>query len=112
MIQIKRNSAEFKKVKDIFLHYAEKPSRKKSIKLYALRPYEELSEKILINSAAVYNITYDTVLDYMTLNRSKKLFREEKSGVYYFKSGSKSRWTEFPFKLAAKIQPPVLKVIK
>jgi hypothetical protein len=114
MIQIKRNSSEFKKVKDIFSGLTDKQKRKKSIKLFALRPYEDLSDRIFIRSAIIYDITYETILDYLLFNKSKKLFRNEGLDLYYFKSSAASKWIEFPFEFVnkKKKRPSVLRVLK
>lgn len=112
MIAIKRNSREFKDIKEIFDDYANLKSGKKWIRLFSLKPYETLEHKILINDLknagdALYSINYDTILDYLR-DRSKKLFRQDDSAVYYFKSSQKSKWIEFPFELTGKLKKKVM----
>lgn len=114
MIQVKRNSAEFKKIREILLELADKPERRKSVKLFAIRAYEGLDKRILIKSAIIYDINYETIVDYISLNKSKKLFRKEKEDVYYFKSSAKSKWIEFPFLFTGKLNRsiPRLKIVR
>ncbi|MBA3663228.1 MAG: hypothetical protein H0W61_03345 [Bacteroidetes bacterium] len=112
MEQIKRNSREFKVVKELLVDYAESATRKKVIKLYALKPYQSLEERILINDlkkdvAILYDLSYESILEYIR-DRSKKLFREDKVALYYFKSSSKSKWIEYPFELTGKLKKQVM----
>jgi hypothetical protein len=118
MIQVKRNSSEFKEVKEILEAYEKNGARKRAIRLYALKPFESLEKKILINDVkkdkeVIYAITYDTLLEYVRFNKEKKLFREN-DGLYYFKSNAKSKWMEFPFELSPALKRRVrpLAVVK
>jgi hypothetical protein len=108
MVQIKRNSQEFKDVKNIFDKYEDHPQRKRSIKLYALRPFEKLEKQTLLNDVkenkdVLYNMAYESILDYFRSNKTKKLFREG-PGKYYFKENAKSQWIEYPFELSASLR--------
>ncbi|MEO6305783.1 MAG: hypothetical protein ABIP51_21720, partial [Bacteroidia bacterium] len=96
MLQIKRNSKEFKEVQEIISDYAEVSGRKRWILLYALKPHQTLSARILLNtrkqdSEVLYKLAYDSLTDYFK-DRSKKLFRDQKTGVYYFKTNAASKW--------------------
>src|SRR4051812_22258628 len=105
MIQVKRNSKEFKTVKEIMDDYEDHPRRMKTIKLYSLKSTNDLEKKILINDAenatVIYDLDYGSIMAYLR-DRSKKLFRNEKETLYYFKDSSKSKYPEFPFELVGK----------
>lgn len=78
MIGIKRNSREFKDIKEIFDDYEFDAARKKLILLYSLKAYESLDKKVLLNKlkgseAVVYQMSYENVKDYLR-DRSKKYF--------------------------------------
>jgi hypothetical protein len=108
MIAIKRNSTEFKQLRRAFEEYSKKPSRKKLIRLYALKPSETLDEKILLNTLKkdgeiLYEMSYNSILEYF-MNPSEKLYREEKEPLYYFKSSPRDSWIKFPFELAGKLK--------
>jgi hypothetical protein len=101
MTPVRRNSTEFNSVKKILKSYSKKKNSKKLILLYALKPGEELEEKVLLNklkkdSEVLYNMSYESILLYLE-DPSKKLFRDGEKPFYYFKSSSKSDWHEFPF---------------
>jgi hypothetical protein len=108
MVLVKRNSAEFKEIAAIFDAYAGKPGGRRSLKLFALKPYEALDQRIAIPPAkkAAYDLTYDIILDYLKFNKAKKLFRANPR-LYYFKSNSNSDWKEYPFELSASLQRKV-----
>lgn len=111
MIAVKRNSREFKDIKDIFDDYEHDPSRKKAIKLYSIKPYEKLEEVVLLNdlkkeASTIYHLNYLSIIDYLR-DRSRKLFREKERPFYYFKTSAKSKWIEFPFELSGKLKKQV-----
>jgi hypothetical protein len=118
MIAVKRNSREFKDIKDIFDDYEGHASRKKLILLYSVKPYESIEDRILLNdqkkdASVLYGLNYESVKDYLR-DRSKKLFRENDKALYYFKSSEGSKWIEFPFELKGKLKEQVLplKIVK
>ena len=107
MEQIKRNSTEFKQVKEFIEDESEKPVRKRLVKLYALKPSDDLDEKVLLNEVkenglVIYDLAYESLRDYFR-DKTKKLFREEK-GLYYFKSSAVSKWKEVPFEFTCKLK--------
>jgi hypothetical protein len=108
MQQIKRNSREFKDVKEIIDEYKDDPTRKKLIRLYSLKPLEKLENKELIksqtkNAAVVYDLNYELITEYLR-DRNKKLFREDAAPLYYFKTSATSPLTEQPFELTGKLK--------
>lgn len=108
---IRRNSDEFARVATLLNDYKNKPSRKKLILLYALKPSEPLSERVLINKLkqnanTLYNMSYDSILQYLE-DRHQKLFRESKTPLYYFKSSGGSDWLKFPFEFTGKLRREV-----
>jgi hypothetical protein len=118
MIAIKRNSREFKDIREIFDDYEKDPARKRLILLYSVKPYEDIGQSVLLNTlkkdaAVLYQMNYETVTEYLR-DRSKKLFRENDKAVYFFKSSVKSKWIEFPFELTGKLKKHVfpLKQVK
>ena len=105
---IKRNTTEFREVRDILEEYAEKPSRKKLILLYALKPSEKLKDKVLINGLAenadtLYDMYYDSLLGQFA-DKAQKLYREEKEPLYYFRGSPESDWLRLPFEFKGKLR--------
>jgi hypothetical protein len=103
MVQIKRNSREFADVWDIFESYRKKPARKRSILLYALKPTEPLSKRVLINALkenadVLYDLHYNNILEYFS-DRGEKLYREKDKPLYFWKSSPSSDWLKLPFEL-------------
>src|SRR6185503_17552447 len=88
MLLVKRNSAEFKEIKEIVSDYSDLAGRRRWILLYSLKPYHSLKVAVLLNKEpdadVIYNLAYDSLHDYI-YNRSEKLYRDEDSGIYYFK---------------------------
>jgi hypothetical protein len=118
MILVKRNSSEFKQVKSLLEDYQGKPSRKKLVLLYALKPTEPLSEKILINklkenAAVLYDMAYTSLLDCFN-DRRYRLFRLGRTALYCFRTSAKSDWLQMPFELAGSLKRKVfpLKLVK
>lgn len=106
MILIKRNSPEFKAISRIVEEQAALPSRKRVIRLYTLKPYHKLSERVPLNvpgieSAIVYDLAYEGLQQYL-LARNKKLFYDEQEAMFYFKSNALVKWMELPFGFAGK----------
>jgi hypothetical protein len=105
---IKRNSREFLDVKKLIEEYADKPSRKKLILLYSLKPAQKLKDRILINSLAensdtLYEMHYGSLLDYFS-DKAQKLYREDKEALYYFKNSPASTWLQLPFEFKGKLK--------
>jgi hypothetical protein len=117
MLQIKRNSREFKDLKELLSEVSEKPTRKKYLLLYSLKDGSNIDERVLINQAdksgVVFELTLQSVLAYMR-DRRKKLFRKERSALYAFKDSAASEWMEFPFELKGPYKKEIfpLRVIK
>jgi hypothetical protein len=114
---IKRNSNEFKTVRSIVEDYETLSARKKLIRLFSLKPYESLDKRVSINdrgkgSAVIYNLAYEGLLDYLRFNKSKKLYREDKEAIYFFKSSPSAKWLEFPFELRGKLKKQVFPLTK
>lgn len=115
MIQIKRNTTEYKEIKKIISDNINKTSRTRSILLYALKPYHSLKELILLNNqkantAIIYDLAYHTLSGYFN-NNSKKLFRDKDNKTYFFKSSINSKWIEVPFSFKGKLNEQVKKLI-
>ncbi|PBQ31039.1 hypothetical protein CNR22_04395 [Sphingobacteriaceae bacterium] len=118
MILIKKNTSEFKELKHLLLEYADVPGRKRWIYLYTLKPYQTLSHKILLNTRikdgdTLYNMAYDSLKEYLYAS-TKRLFYDEKTELYFFKSTATSKWMEAPFELRGKLKKQVrpLKVMR
>jgi hypothetical protein len=115
---IKRNSTEFKDVEKLVRDYEKKPSRKKLIRLYALRPTESLDEKVLVNNRksdgdVLYDLNYSSILEHFS-DRSHKLYRAGRKPLYYFKTSAKSSWCKLPFEFTGKLKTQLfpLKVVR
>ena len=108
MILVKRNSPQFKAIKRIVADHTDLPARKRAIRLYTIKPYHKLSERVLLNSlgsgsAVLYDLAYDSMQEYL-LNKNKKLFYDEDEDVFYFKSNALVKWMELPFGFATKFR--------
>jgi hypothetical protein len=108
MVSVRRNSTEFNTIAKFLLEYQKKKNRKKLIRLFALKPGEEISERILLNDLkkngeVLYNMNYEGLLAYLD-DPSKKLYRDDEAPLYYFKSSPKSTWNEFPFEFTGKLK--------
>jgi hypothetical protein len=106
--QIRRNSEEFGRVVTLLYDYKDAPDRRKLINLYALKPSDKLEDRILINklkenAATLYNMSYESILQYLE-DKSQKLFRENAEPLYYFKSSASSSWIKFPFEFTGKLR--------
>ncbi len=115
MIQVKRNTAEYKEIKKNISENLKKSSRVRSILVYALKPYHSLNEIILLNkqktnAAIMYDLAYHTLSGYFN-NSSKKLFRDQDKNIYFFKSSATSKWIEVPFAFVGKLKLQVKKII-
>jgi hypothetical protein len=115
---IKRNSTEFGDVEALMKEYAHKASRKKLIRLYALKPMEALDEKILLNTVKpngdiLYDMNYNSILEHFD-DRGHKLYREGRHPLYYFKTSAKSNWMKLPFEFTGKLKKQLfpLKVVR
>jgi hypothetical protein len=106
MEMVRRNSAEFKSVRDLINDNAENKARRRSIKLFSLKPYEPLSKKIRISDTVMYDLSYNTLL-FNLLDTSHKLFRDEDKGTYFFKSSESSEFIELPFELSPALRKKV-----
>jgi hypothetical protein len=115
MILIKRHTAEFKAIKAMISEYADVPLRKRWILIYSHKSYSKLENKVLLNtvkkdSDVLYSLAYNSLYDYVH-SKSKKLFRNEKDQVYYFKSNSMSTTIEMPFELKGKLKKELSKLL-
>jgi hypothetical protein len=99
---IKRNSAEFKSVRDFVNDAAESRNRRKLVKIYSLKPSEDLSKKKIIpasgaSNEVIYELAFDNLL-FNLLDAKHKLCKD--GDIYYFKSSEKSGFIELPFKIS------------
>ncbi|MES2516067.1 MAG: hypothetical protein V4580_18070 [Bacteroidota bacterium] len=115
MILVKRNTAEFKEIKNLISEYIDLPARKKLILIYSLKSYSKPDSKILLNTIkkegdVLYSLAYESLQEYMHAG-SKKLFREEKTNLYYFKSNSTTQAIELPFELKGILKKKLSKLL-
>lgn len=102
-LNVKRNSEEFKFIKDLFDEHAEKKDRFKLVRLYSMQEAEPvLIKTATANGKAVFDLMLGSVMDYLR-NRSKKLFRQGKA-QYYFKNSASSTFKEFPFEIKTRLK--------
>ncbi len=118
MKQVRRNTPEFKQVAEILETYRKSPQRKKLINLYALKPSQELEEKVLLNklkkdAATLYDMNFDSILQYLG-NKAEKLYRDKNIPLYFFKSSPQSKWLKVPFEFTGKLRKQLfpLSVVK
>jgi hypothetical protein len=108
---IRRNTREFRMLRDAFDDYATKPSRTRSIILYSLRPGQPLSARVPLDnkrdpSNVLYNMQYESVQEYFR-DRNKKLYWRRGTGLFYFKPTASSTWIELPFEIKGRIRKMV-----
>ena len=108
MQQVRRNTGEFATVASLLREYHDSPARKKLIRLFALKPSQTLEERVLVNripqnGTVLYNMSYESILQYLE-DRTHKLFREDNKALYYFKTSSKSDWIKFPFEFTGSLR--------
>jgi hypothetical protein len=115
LVQVKRTTAEYKIIKSIIADYNDNPTRSRSILLYTIKPYHSLKDAVLlntqkINKVIIYDLAYESVVEYFK-NNSKKLFRDSELNMYYFKSSATSKWIESPFSFKGPISKEVRKLV-
>jgi hypothetical protein len=98
---IRRNTPGFRSIRELIDELRKDPSRKRSVLLYALKPGEPLSKKILINTLkqnkdVLYDLQYEVIYDLLR-ERSHKLFGDDRSPLFYFKTAANSTVIESPF---------------
>jgi len=104
-MMIRKNSKEFKAIKNLFYHYQNLEEREKVIKLFITKAGHSTDDKIAIDSLKkekdfYYNLTYDTILNSLE-SKSYQLFFN--NGLYYFRSNPDKGWDQTPFTLDNKL---------
>jgi hypothetical protein len=98
-IPVKRNSAEFKSIREFVNDHPDGHA----IKLYSLKPYEQLKDRVLLKrKSSDDKVIYELELDQLRFNLldpKRKLFRDDGTGIYFFKESAKSKFIEVPFEL-------------
>lgn len=105
---IRRNTKEYKGVRNILEMYADRSSRKNLIKLFVVKPGETLRERIPVDKLGAeadvyYDMNYSAILNNLydpdhRLHKSKTV-----PGMYYFKSLPFPRWEQTPFQLPERL---------
>lgn len=106
-VLLKRNSEDFKKVRDFVNDCEGDKNIMKKLKLYSLKPYEGLEKRVLLHrdkkeEAMIFDMEFE-VLKFNLLDAKHKLFLDEKTGLYYFKTSSQSKYIELPFEITEKL---------
>jgi hypothetical protein len=101
---IRRNTPEFRKLRDQLNELTDDPKRHEKVQLYSLKPSEELSKKVLLShrSAAgkvIYDLAFETLL-FNIIDAGHKLFYDEEEKVYYFKTSGSSKFIDLPFRIS------------
>ncbi len=112
MVNVKRNSTEFKTIKTLLEENKGKAGIKRQVVLYALKPGEKLNQKVSLNAlkkdaATLYQMQYGTLLESFS-DKDLKLYRENKETLYYFKSSPASTWLQMPFELKGAFKKQVM----
>ena len=115
IIQVKRNTAEYKAIKEAISELHEDALRIRSLLLYTIKPYHSLDDAVLLNDqklnkAVMYDLAYESLMEYFK-NSSKKLFRDPETNFYYFKSSIASKWIEAPFSFKGQLNKQIRKFI-
>lgn len=111
MEQIRRNTTEFGRVAELMTKTRHSAQRHKLIYLYSLKPGETLEEAVLINklkkdAAAIYNLSYESILQHFD-DKKLKLYRESNKALYYFKASLSDNWIRFPFEFRGKLKKDI-----
>jgi hypothetical protein len=115
LVQVKRNTKEYKTIKTIIADHIDNPGRIRSILLYTIKPYHSLKDAVLLNTQKInkiimYELAYESLTEYFK-NNSKKLFRNSELNIYYFKSSANSKWIESPFSFTGQVNKEVKKTV-
>jgi hypothetical protein len=70
LVQVKRNTKEYKVIKTIIVDYIDNPIRIRSILLYAIKPYHSLKDVVLLNTQKInkvimYELAYESLTEYL-----------------------------------------------
>ena len=104
---IRRNTKEFKGIRNLLEKYAGQSMRKKLIRLYVVKAGETLKDKIAIDSLGneadfYYDLNYSTILSNLN-DPDYRLHKSSTPGLFYFKSIHLPKWEQTPFLIPQKI---------
>lgn len=101
---IRKNSKEFKGIRNILYDLADNPARTKLIRLFLVKAGNPLEKKVSIEDLPegadfYYNLTYDKILGSFD-DKDRLLYKsDEQKDLYYFQSRRYENWAETPFEL-------------
>lgn len=103
-MQLKRNTKEFKKVKELVEAILDDSERNKNLQLFLTKAGDPLSKRIKLNAklkdSEILSGFQVDALKYAFLDKSFQLFRDEdEKGLYYFKTRNDPDWDQHPFQL-------------
>jgi hypothetical protein len=116
-MQVRRNSKEFKKVREIIDDLSSDKDLKKKIILYIVKAGQQLRKRIRIDSKLpdnkiLFELQWDAV-KYSLLDNSFRLFRSDQDpSLYYFKTMNDTEWDQNPFELKGEHKKELLNLIK
>jgi hypothetical protein len=99
---IRRNTKEFKKVKELLDDLDGDDSLKRKLILYVVKAGQSLRKRIRIDSKLpdnkiLFELQWDAV-KFSMLDKSFKLFRaSQQPALYYFKTANDNEWDRNPF---------------
>jgi DNA ligase D-like protein (predicted polymerase) len=104
---IRRNTKEFKGIRNLLSKYAGQPARKKLIRLYVVKAGETLKDKIAIDRLGseadfYYDLNYSSILSHLD-DPDYRLHKSSSPGLYYFKSIHFPKWEQTPFMVPQKL---------
>ena len=113
---VKRNSKEFKAIAEIIEKYAEKPQRKRLIKLYIVKAGHKLDSKIPIDKLGkegyiYYDLNYDAVKRHLKDPDLRLYKADAEEPFYYFLHSRNKTWDQNPFELKGKLAKEILKAV-
>lgn len=103
---IRRNSKEFKGIRNLLAKYAGQSARKKLIRLFVVKAGETIKNKIPVDTLGneadfYYDLNYSSILSHLE-DADYRLYKSS-PGLYYFKSIHFPKWEQTPFLIPRKL---------
>jgi DNA ligase D-like protein (predicted polymerase) len=105
---VRKNTKEFRAVRNILEMYAGRSTRKKVIRLFIVKTGEKLDKRIPVeklgkDADVYYDINYSAILSNLH-DHDHRLHRSESlPGLYYFRSAHFPGWDQAPFLLPSRL---------
>lgn len=100
---VRKNTKEFKAIRNLLEMYADDPARQKNIRLFIVKAGETLHSRRPIDELGAeasfyYDLNYSTILGNLR-SSDHRLHKSKVPGLYFFKSPHFPKWEQTPFQL-------------